>query len=213
MVEVSERRIHMKSNSLYVVAAVLLAFTGCASLPVYDEPDEIPRSVSTYRDESLREIAKDIAVNLDFNDCVEAALLVSKGVFGGSDIEAELPVRQIVAREFGRMVTDNFHETAMDEQCDLKIKISTMRILITRKMNKVDADVSINVKLVHPDETRAPIFRKTYRSKTFCPSCEGVVPSCFYQAVQQVVADVVTDFVSDRNVYQYLKAKGQKENK
>lgn len=203
----------MKTSPLISTLAVSCLFAGCASLPVYEEPEEIPRAIATYQDEKLGEATKKIAVNLDFHDCVEAALIVSKGAFGGSDIEAEMPVKPIVKREFERMTDDNFHETAMDEESDLTIKVSTMRILMTRKFRKIEADISINVKVLHPDGSRAPIFKKTYRSKTFCPvSDDDVVPTCFYQAVQQIAADVVTDLSSDRNVYQYLRAKGQKEN-
>ena len=188
--------------------AVLFA-AGCSSLPELEEPDPIPVCIASYRASELIGKAEHVAVALDVDDCVEAALLVSKGVFGGSSVDAAYPVRVGIEREFLRVIDQNFCEPTGGDH--LKIRVSTMRVLLTKSGRTCTSDVSVTVRLMHSDETRGPLFRKTYRVKSSSRSDdEDLVPKCFYESVQNIAEQFVTDVASNRNLVWYLEAK-QKE--
>ena len=199
----------MKRLLPYVLVLAFVA--GCSSMPELHEPKRIPMAVATYRAGELGSRASGLAVTLDMTDCVEAALLVSKGAFGGSSVEAYYPVRSIIEREFARFINDNFHHTEFGERATLQLSVTTARVLLTMRMGRVFSDVSLSVRLLHPDGTRAPLFRKTYRAQSSGPVCnDDTVPQCFYEAVQRIVEDFSVDIATNWNIVSYLEAESKK---
>lgn len=195
-------------------ALALAAFAGCSSLSVLSEPDPIPVTVNTYAAMEFGEATHEVAVALDLSDCVEHAMLISKRPFGGSSVEAQFPVQEVVKREFDRCIDQNFHATRPGERDDVRLKITTMRILLTDRFTKVTSDVSLNIKVLHPDGTRAPLFRKTYRSQTFGPmDNDDEVPTCFYRSVQQIVSEFIAEISANPNLVEYLKGKAKEKAK
>lgn len=190
---------------------IALAFAGCAVMPELDEPECIPVAVATYKTGELAAKASGVAVSLDVTDCVEAALLVSRGAFGGTSVEAYYPVRRVIEREFARVITDNFHHTEFGEEAALSLSVTTMRVLLTQRKGKISSDVSLTVRLLHPDGTRSPLFRKTYRAQSSGPkTTDGTVPQCFYEAVQRIAEDFSVDLSSNWNLVSYFESKSKK---
>lgn len=192
-------------------AIIMLVLAGCASMPELDEPEIIPVAVATYKAGELGSKASGLAVTLDVTDCVEAALLVSKGAFGGSSVEAYYPVRRVIEREFARVIDDNFHQTEFGEETGLFLSVTTMRVLLTKRMGKVSSDVSLAIRILHPDGTRAPLFRKTYRAQSSGPANDDeTIPLCFYEAVQRIAEDFSVDISTNWNLVSYFEAKAKK---
>ena len=194
------------------VAACAGALAGCSSITVLDEPDPIPRFVQSYEASEFGEKVKRLAIELDLNDCVEHAMLVEKSVFGSSSIKAHFPVRALVAREFEQAVEENFHLSGPDDTTDLYIKVRTMRVLLTEHFSKVTCDLSMNVQVLHPDKTRRPVFRKTYRSQAYGPFEDGdEVPGCAYRTVQNIVEEFMSDISTDRKLASYFVGKANEK--
>lgn len=191
--------------------SVALMLSGCSSLPVLDEPNPIPMSVSSYKAHELQGKSDQVSVALDVADCVEAAMLVSKGVFGGTSVEAAYPVRQAIEREFQRVIDDNFCEP-VDGKDDLILRVSTMRVMLTQTRFTYTSDISLTVRLMHPDESRAPLFRKTYRAKSSgSMDDDDEIPNCFYEALQSIAENVATDLASNKKLVWYFE--GVQNNK
>ena len=181
---------------------------GCSSIKMLEEPDPVPRFVDSYEAAEFVGKTDKLAIELDLNDCVEHAMLVEKSVFGSSSIEAHFPVRALFEREFRRSVGDNFHMAGAGEATDLFFKVKTMRVLLTEHFSKVTCDLSVNVQVVHPDENRRPVFRKTYRSQAQGPfEDDDEVPGCAYQAVQNIVNEFIADIAGDRKQAAYFLGK------
>lgn len=188
-------------------AFLALAVAGCASMPELDEPEFIPVAVSTYKTGELGSKAAGVPVSLDVTDCVEAALFVSKGAFGGSSVEAYYPVRTVIEREFSRVISDNFHAAEYGEDAAILLSVTTMRVLLTKRRSKVSSDVSLTVRLLKPDSGRSPLFRKTYRAQSSGPmDDEGTVPLCFYEAVQHIAEEFAGDISSNWNLVSYFES-------
>lgn len=195
-------------------ALALAALAGCSSLDVLSEPDPIPVTVNTYAAMEFGNATRGVAVGLDLSDCVEHAMLISKRPFGGSSVDAQFPVQDVVRREFAKCIDQNFHATRPGEMDDVRLKVTTMRILLTDRFTKVTSDVSLNIKVIHPDGTRAPLFRKTYRSQTYGPmDDDDEVPTCFYRSVQEIVSEFVTDISANPNLVEYFKGKSKEKTK
>ena len=193
-----------------VVLALAFAYAaaGCSSIKMLEEPDPVPRYVESYGAAEFAGKTDQLAIELDLNDCVEHAMLVEKSVFGSSSIEAHFPVRELFEREFRRLVADNFHLAGAGEATDLFFKVKTMRVLLTEHFSKVTCDLTVNIQVVHPDENRRPVFRKTYRSQAQGRfEDDDEVPGCAYQAVQNIANEFVADIAGDRKLAAYFLGK------
>lgn len=180
-------------------------------MPVLTEPNQIPLSVASYKAHELEGKSENVSIAIDVTDCVEAAMLVSKGVFGGTSVEAAYPVRNAIEREFKRVIADNFCEPS-DGQEDLVLRLSTMRVLLTQTHSTCTSDLSLSVRLMNPAEGNAPLFRKTYRGKASGRmNDDEEIPNCFYEAIQSIAEEFVTDISSNRKLVWYLEGKNNKE--
>lgn len=188
-----------------------LVFSGCSSLPVLTEPDPVPACVPTYKDSGLEGFSN-VVVDFDFSDCVQGAMLVSKGVFGGVAVEAAYPVRNVVEREFLRMASDNFAVSTNNSPVDIVVHVSTMRMLLIRTQSTYSSDLSLTIKVFNSaSDKSASIFRKTYRAKsTGSVEDDDEIPQCFYEAVQSIVSEFVTDISANRNLIRFFESRKNK---
>lgn len=179
---------------------------GCASLKELEEPDSIPIFVDTFQD-AIFENCTELAVDVDVEDCTEHAMLVKKGIFGSSSIEACYPVRELIRREVKRLVEDNFHNTDPREKGDVCIVVRTHRTILTNHLSKSTFDLSVNIRILPANPNARPLFRKSYRAHTFGPiEDEDEVPKCVYRAIQQIMNEFLMDVSENRNLVGHFEA-------
>ena len=170
---------------------------GCSSMPVLTEPDPVPICISTYKDSELEKFSN-VRFDFDFSDCAQGAMLVSKSVFGGASIEAAYPVRQLVEREFMRAAFDNFTVPTNDVPADVVVQVATMRMVLVRSQYTYTSDLSLSVKVFAYRGSDRAIFKKTYKAKAFGSSNDNEIPQCFYEALQNIVSEFISDMSSNR---------------
>lgn len=185
------------------LAVSLGGLAGCSSMPVLMEPEPVPICVPTYKEKELEQFSH-VVVDFDFSDCAQGAMLVSKSVFGGASIEAAYPVRQLVEREFLRASSDNFDVSVNNVPADFVVHVATMRMVLVRSQYTYTSDLSLSVKIFASGGGDRPIFKKTYKTKAFGSSNDDEIPQCFYEALQNMVSEFISDMASNRTVIRYL---------
>jgi hypothetical protein len=107
----------MKNFYFYFVALVAaLMVAGCASDRMLREPESIPAFVTEYTTSRLGVRTSGIPVSIDLEDCVESAMISSRGLSGGTSTLGFFPVKNVVHRELQRIVSDNFRMVLPEEQ-------------------------------------------------------------------------------------------------
>jgi hypothetical protein len=188
----------------------ILAFVGgCATVGDLVEPKDIPSIVKSYRIEALEARTGDVATMLDLDECTESAVLMSVGLSGVPSVAGHFPVRQLVAREFQKVVVGNFRTVMPEEEPKLEVRIVSDRLSVKRNWSRVTAEMVFEVQLVDPEHSRRPYFRKNYRlSAESVQRRKEEVPLCVYSCIQNLARDFLEDVSKDSLVIARLKALG-----
>ena len=188
---------------------ILALVGGCASIGELTEPKDIPALVTSYRIAGLEERTGDVATMLDLDECTEYAILSSVGLSGVSSVAGHFPVRQLVAREFQKVVVGNFRTVMPEEEPKLEVRIVSDRMSVRRSWSRVKAEMDFEVQLVDPEHNRRPYFRKKYRlSAESVQRRKDEVPACVYSCIQNLARSVLEDVSKDSLVIARLKALG-----
>ena len=188
---------------------ILALAGGCASVGELTEPKDIPALVTSYRIAGLEARTGDVATMLDLDSCTESAVLMSVGLSGVPSVAGHFPVRQLVAREFQKVVVGNFRTVMPEEEPKLEMRVVSDRLSVRRSWSHVKAEMAFEVQLVDPEHNRRPYFRKNY-----CLSAESVqrrkdeVPLCVYSCIQKLARSFLEDVSKDSLVIARLKALG-----
>jgi len=195
-------------RSLCVIGILALA-GGCASVGELVEPKDIPALVTSYRIAGLGARTGDVATMLDVDECTEYAILSSVGLSGVPSVAGHFPVRQLVAREFQKVVVGNFRTVMPEEEPKLEVRITSNRMSVSRSWSRVKASMSFEVQLVDPEHNRRPYFRKTYQlSSESIQRRKDEVPICVYSCIQNLARNFLEDISKDSLVLARLRALG-----
>ena len=193
----------------FCAIGVLLLAGGCASVGELEEPKDIPALVTSYRIAGLGERTGDVATMLDVDECTEYAVLSSVGISGVPSVAGHFPVRQLVAREFQKVVVGNFRTVMPEEEPKLEIRIVSNRMSVTRNWSRVKADMAFEVQLVDPEHSRRFYFRKVYRlNSESVQRRKDEVPVCVYSCIQNLARSFLEDISNDSLVIARLRALG-----
>lgn len=188
---------------------ILALAGGCASIGELTEPKDIPALVKSYRIAGLEERTGDVATILDLDDCTESAILLSVGLSGVSSVAGHFPVRQLVAREFQKVVVGNFRTVMPEEEPRLEVRVVSDRMSVKRSWSRVKAEMVFEVQLVDPAHNRRPYFRKNYRlSAESVQRRKDEVPVCVYSCIQNLARSFLEDVSKDPLVIARLKSLG-----
>lgn len=194
-------------DKVFLLIPVAMIVAGCSSMKELEEPPYHPEYVATFADASFSNCSE-LAVDIDLEDCTEHAMLVKKGIFGSSEIQAWYPVRDLIKREVTRAIDENFHLTEAREKGDVCIEFRTHRTILTEKSGKAKFDLSLNIRVLPTEPGMRPLFRKSYR--THCEGAvedEDMIPGAVYQAIQQVINEFMTDISENHNLVAYFEDK------
>ena len=198
----------MNKNILTVIG--LAALCGCSTPGQLKEPAEIPQLVETYKIDGLGNKTGDVPVAIDLEDCVEWAVMVSKGMIGGYSVAGSFPVRSIVEREFQKVIVANFRTVMPDEQPKMALHISSNAIRVMRSWSKVYCEMELVVELVDPTSNRKPYFRKRYnKTSESISKHKEEVPACIYSCLQHVAEDFIRDVSKNRSLTTLMKEMGE----
>ena len=188
----------------------ILAFAGgCASVGELTEPKDIPALVTSYRIAGLEARTGDVATMLDVDECTEYAILSSVGLSGVPSVAGHFPVRQLVAREFQKVVVGNFRTVMPEEEPKLEVRVVSDRLSVTRSWSRVKAEMAFEVQLVDPEHNRRPYFRKNYSlSAESVQRQKDEVPLCVYSCIQNLARSFLEDVSKDSLVIARLKTLG-----
>ena len=190
---------NLMTAGLPVAAAVLMS--GCSTPDVLREPADIPALVSSYEILSLREHTGNVPVLLDLSECVEFAAMSSDGFSGKSSIAGRFPVRELVQREFNKVIAGNFRMAWPDEHPKLSFEIDSERIVVKRSWSKVKCDMIFSVKITDPvNVDKKPYFFKKYRvQSTGVHKNKSEVPVCVYAEIQNFARMFLEDVPKEHN--------------
>ena len=196
------------------VALPVIAFAvicGCSTPGQLKEPAEIPQLVQTYKIDGLGSKTGDVPVALDLEDCVERAVMVSKGMTGGSSVAGNFPVRGIVEREFQKVIVANFRTVMPDEQPKMTLHISSNSIRVMRSWSKVNCEMEFDIELVDPATNRKPYFRKRYhKTSEAITKHKDEIPACIYSCLQHVAEDFIRDVSKNRSLTTLMREMGER---
>ena len=196
-------------RKIFLIGMLALA-GGCASVGELTEPKSIPAIVTSYRIKGLEARTGDVPTMLDLDECTESAILSSIGISGVPSVAGYFPVRQLVAREFQKVIVGNFRTVLPEEEPKLEVKIVSDRLSVTRNWSRVKAEMSFEVQLVDPERSRRPYFRKNYRlNAESVQRRKEEVPLCVYSCVQNLARSFLEDVSKDTLVIARLKALGE----
>lgn len=191
----------MKSFHLSAFACAALVLSGCSTPDVLREPKDIPALVETYEIPGLRKSTGDVPVILDLSQCVEMASMSSMGFSGKPSIAGRFPVRELVLREFKKVVAGNFRMALSDEHPKLIIEVRSDRLLVTRSWSKVKCRMAFSVRIIDPvDAGRKPYFSRHYEL-----TADGMhrnkeeVPLCVYEEIQNFARKFLEDIPQAQN--------------
>lgn len=193
----------------YVIGLVALA-GGCSTVGGLSEPKDIPSLVKSYRIAGLEERTGDVATMLDLDECAEYAILSSVGLSGVPSVAGHFPVRQLVAREFQKVIAGNFRTVMPEEEPKLELRIVSDRLAVKRSWSRVTSEMAFEIQLVDPEHIRRPYFRKDYRlSAESIQRRKGEVPICVYSCIQNLAREFLEDVSKDTHVIARLRALGE----
>lgn len=191
----------MKSFHLSALVCAVLALSGCSTPDILREPDDIPALVESYEIPGLRKSTGDVPVILDLSPCVETAAMSSMGFSGKSSIAGRFPVRELVLREFKKVVAGNFRMALSDEHPKLVFEVRSEQVLVTRSWSKVRCRMVFQVRILDPiDAGRKPYFAKRYEL-----TADGMhrnkeeVPLCVYEEIQNLARKFLEDIPQAQN--------------
>jgi hypothetical protein len=189
----------MKNFYFYFVALVAaLMVAGCASDRMLREPESIPAFVTEYTTSRLGVRTSGIPVSIDLEDCVESAMISSRGLSGGTSTLGFFPVKNVVHRELQRIVSDNFRMVLPEEQPMVELKVSSALIIVRESWSNINCEMELEFALLNPHHDDKPYFSRKYKKK-----CVGrlenkrIVPLCVYETVQKIVKQFVGDVSKD----------------
>ena len=189
---------------LYQLLAMMVLpvfFSGCATDRMLKEPDAIPAYVQEYTTERLGARTSGIPVSIDLEDCVESAMISSRGLSGGTSAMGFFPVKDVVRRELARIVSDNFRMVLPDEQPMVELKLSSALIVVKESWSNISCEMELQFELLNPHHADKPYFSRKYKKL-----CTGrlenkkIVPLCVYETVQKIVKKFVDDVSKDSSL-------------
>lgn len=182
-------------------AALALALAGCSTPDVLREPENIPSLVSSYEIPGLRAHTGDVPVILDLSECVEMAAVSSTGFSGRSSIAGRFPVRELVRREFNKVVAGNFRTTLPDEHPKLVVEVCSESVQVSRSWSKVRCHMTFSVRIVDPvSADRKPYFARKYEMMAEeMQKNKEEVPVCVYEEIQNFAKRFLEDIPREQN--------------
>lgn len=191
------------NRSVFAVPAVLAAvfLQGCSTPDVLREPEDIPSLVPSYEIPGLRAHTGNVPVILDLSECVEHAVMSSDGFSGKSSIAGRFPVRELVLREFNKVVAGNFRMALPDEHPRLVLEIDSERIIVKRSWSKLKCEMVFSVKITDPvNADKKPYFYKRYRlGSNGVHRNKEEVPVCVYEEIQNFARKFLEDIPKEHN--------------
>ena len=186
---------------VYAVVSALVLLAGCSTPDILREPKDIPALVNSYEIPGLRAHTGNVPVILDLAECVDYAVMSSDGFSGRSSIAGRFPVRELVHREFNKVIAGNFRMALPDEHPRLVFEIDSERIIVKRSWSKIKCDMVFSVKLVDPVSTdKKPYFHKKYRMQsTGVHKNKEEVPVCVYAEIQNFARMFLEDIPKEHN--------------
>lgn len=181
--------------ALLCAAAVLAGCQGTRAR--LKAPARVPSFVPTYRNDSLRTTMQTRPTALTLSTCAETATVTEDAPFGPRD-GGTVPVRELVEREFKKIVSANFRVCLPDETPQLLLDVRTNEVRIERHDDRSDCTMHFTVRLltVVGGKSRQR-FSRDYVSRTSAqPDGTATVPLCLYEAVQRTAADFVADLAA-----------------
>jgi hypothetical protein len=189
----------MKKYSIYLSGlAIAIFLCGCATDKMLQEPDAIPAYVVEYTTSRLGARTSGIPVAIDLEDCVESAMISSRGLSGGTSTLGFFPVKTVVRRELERIVSDNFRMVLPEEQPMVELKVSSALIVVRESWSNINCEMELQFELLNPHHNDKPYFSRIYKRQ-----CKGrlenkrIVPLCVYETVQKIIKKFVDDVSKD----------------
>lgn len=182
---------------IMALAALASILAGC-STPEPVPPKVIPVIVKDYRVPGLKDRCRDVTAKLDLSECAERAVLSSRGISGTVNVVGSFPIREIVQKEFARVIACNFRTTMDDELPKLEIRIKSEAILVERNFKTVKSVMHFEVVLANASSAEKPYFVKTYKIEETCiQKDKRIIPVCVYTSVQMLVEQFIKDVKRD----------------
>lgn len=180
---------------------LVLAAGGCSTAFQLKEPDNIPALVESYEIPGLRKYVSDVPVVLDLSACVEKAALSSSSFSGSSSIAGCFPVRELVQREFKKVIVSNFRPVLPGEQPKLVLEVRSDRVQVSRSWSKVKSRMTFSVRIVDPVSTDVkPYFSRQYEvGADVMQKDKGEVPVCVYEDIQNLAKSFLEDIPREQS--------------
>ena len=77
-------------------------------------------------------------------------------------------------------------------------------MVLVRSQYTYTSDLSLSVKVFASGGSDRPVFKKTYKTKAFGSSNDDEVPQCFYEALQNMVLEFISDISLHRTFIRQL---------
>lgn len=188
------------------VAGCLVVVAGCASVPVFREPDKLPRNDGGYLIRAFAERQPRHVVAVDYSGCVEEGAISSVGLTGKTGIVGSFALRPIIEREFSLATDLNFSPVAPGKKPGIIIYVEVEKLLVMKSWSTCTAELVMDIEIVSLKNVASPrrVFRKKYTMKETSEESVGgeTVPTCVYACVQKAVQRfleeaVVADYSKD----------------
>ena len=195
----------MRTAAYALSLAVACLLGGCSSVSSLTEPANIPVFVLSYENASARDVLREVPCVLNLVNCAQDATQVGVKFSGAREPGPTFPIRDIVRGEFAAVIVQNLRKVDLFEQARVELKVESRKVLLERDGDDLACDVTLAVMLLNPRHTDKPYFSKTYNRKTIgSVTEEGIVPTCVYEAVQQIADAFIREVSADASLLAYL---------
>ena len=202
----------------FIACCAVVMLQGCTSIyrGVLIEPPILPHvdyACPVFTRESNR-----VPVGVDVKDCPAACTVICKGVLGGSEKIQQINFRQILGREFQKMVAVNFAESSGSVAPVMTFRIRASEINLVRNHyfwwwnpDELVAQFKFVVILKDPeDSSRDHFFEEEYSFKEASQldrvDCR-TVPKCLYDIATKFADQVVRDIANDASIVNRIQKK------
>jgi len=147
----------------------------------------------------LRRI-EEVPARIEISDHAETAFISKRMLWGvTSETIAEVPVRDLVRRQFLHAVSEHFHPLASDQEPAIHIKAEVLGIVLTRHGSTVRSEATLSVEIRDltkkaANRREAICHRNVYHGVSELPWDGGdLVPDSVYKCIQDVAAAFLED--------------------
>lgn len=193
----------LRCSRLCIVSACLLFLSGCRVFDgLHETPSHYPDTVS-YEAPLLQNRLKNLSIALDTSDFSKhhEVMITYRDLWGQRHGGGRFNVKDIVEKEFLRVVDENFRRPINDEPAAVLLKITPRKLVVEKEWSKASCDIAFEISLIDPQqELMRPYHSNVYETRMCGAHQAGSrsVPLAVYRSVQNIAASFIHEFAQER---------------